>query len=83
MYYGKAFDLKSQQALLFTLQVSRYCLSEFQGRIAILVPLIALIVFHDTTCVQAHLNVYYRRHWSKILQSLGLLQVFKLACFAT
>ena len=45
MYYGKAFDLKSQQALLFTLQVNRYCLSEFQGRIVILVPLIALIFF--------------------------------------
>ena len=24
-----------------------------------------------------------RRHWPEILQSLGLLQVFKLACFST
>ena len=32
-----------QKAVLFTLQVSRYCLLDFQGRIVIRIPLIALI----------------------------------------
>ena len=42
--------LQSQKAVLFTLQVSRYCLLDFQGRIVIRVPLIALI-FSMTHCV--------------------------------
>ena len=46
--------------------------------------------FHDTMCVQAHLIEAFItvaakcwRHWPKILPSLRLLQVIKLACFAT
>ena len=42
--------VQSQKAVLFTLQVSRYCLLDFQARIAIRVPLIALIFFM-TQCV--------------------------------
>ena len=42
--------LQSQKAVLFTLQVSRYCLLDFQGRIVIRVPLKALI-FSMTHCV--------------------------------
>ena len=41
--------VQSQKAVLFTLQVSRYCLLDFQGRIVIRVPLIALI-FSMTQC---------------------------------
>ena len=48
---------QSQKAVLFTLQVSRYCLLDFQGRIVIRIPLIALI-FSMTQCA-SHLNVYY------------------------
>ena len=35
--------VQSQKAVLFTLQVSRYSLLGFQGRIVIRIPLIALI----------------------------------------
>ena len=35
--------VQSQKAVLFTLQVSRYCLLDFQGRIVIRIPLVALI----------------------------------------
>ena len=44
------YVVQSQKAVLFTLQVSRYCLSDFQGSIVIGVPLIALI-FSMTQCV--------------------------------
>ena len=54
---------QSQKAVMFTLQlqVSRYCLSDFQGRFVIRVPSNSLYLWncHDTMCVQAHLNVYY------------------------
>ena len=42
--------VQCQKAVLFTLQVSRYCLLDFQGRIVIRIPLIALI-FSMTQCV--------------------------------
>ena len=42
--------VQSKKAVLFTLQVSRYCLLDFQGRIVIRIPLIALI-FSMTQCV--------------------------------
>ena len=42
--------VQRQKAVPFTLQVSRYCLLDFQGRIVIRVPLIALI-FSMTHCV--------------------------------
>ena len=55
--------VQSQNAVLSSLQVSRYCLLDFHRRILIRVglPLIALI-FHDTMCVQelqAYSNVYF------------------------
>ena len=37
------FAVQSKKAVMFTLQVRRYCLSDFQGRIVIRVSLIALI----------------------------------------
>ena len=48
----------------------------------------SLDLFHDTMCVQAHLNVITvaakcLQQCPKILPSLGLLQNFKLACFET
>ena len=42
--------VQSQKAVLFTLQVGRYCLLDFQGRIVIRIPLIALISYM-TRCV--------------------------------
>ena len=42
--------VQSQKAVMFTLQVSLYCLLDFQGRIVIRVPLKALI-FCMTQCV--------------------------------
>ena len=42
--------VQSQKAVPFTLQVRRYCLLDFQGRIVIRVPLIALM-FSMTQCV--------------------------------
>ena len=42
--------VQSQKTVLFTLQVSTYCLLDFQGIIVIRVPLIALI-FSMTQCV--------------------------------
>ena len=42
--------VQSQKAVLFTLQVSRYCLLDVQGRIVIRIPLKALI-FSMTQCV--------------------------------
>ena len=42
--------VQSQKAVLFTLQLSRYCLLDFQGRVVIRIPLIALI-FSMTQCV--------------------------------
>ena len=42
--------VQSQKDVLSTLQVSRYCLLDFQGRILTRVPLIALI-FCMTQCV--------------------------------
>ena len=35
--------VQSQKTVLFTLQVSRYCVLDFQGGIVIRIPLIALI----------------------------------------
>ena len=42
--------VQSQKAVLFTIQVSRYCLLDFQGIIVIRIPLKALIFFM-TQCV--------------------------------
>ena len=42
--------VRSQKAVLLTLQVSKYCLLDFHGRIVSSVPLIALIFFM-TQCV--------------------------------
>ena len=60
----------------------------FSGQNCDRVPLISLI-FPMTQCVfrliEAFITVAAKcwRHWPKILQSLGLRQVFNLACFAT
>ena len=60
----------------------------FSGQNCDRVPLIALI-FSMTQCVFRLIEAFNTvaakcwRHWPKILQSLGLRQVFKLACFAT
>ena len=63
MFNGNTFDFISPATkvcllsqnnyvvqVLFTLQVGRYCLFDFQGRIVIGVPLLALI-FSMTQCV--------------------------------
>ena len=42
--------VQSQKAVLFILQISRYCLLDFKGRIVIRIPLKALI-FSMTQCV--------------------------------
>ena len=49
----------SQKIVLSTLQVSRYCLLDFQDKILIRVPLIALIFSMTHMCVLAYLKVYY------------------------
>ena len=80
--------MQCQKAVLFTLQVSRYCLLDFQGRIVIRVPMLALL-FSMTQCVLRLIEAFItvaskcRRRWPEISQSLRLLQVFKLACFSS
>ena len=50
--------VQSQKAVLFTLQVRRYCLFGFSGQNWDTYTFNSLDLFHDTMCVQAHLNVY-------------------------
>ena len=80
--------VQSQKALsvYFTSNIKEILPFEFAGKNCDPCTLNSLDFFHDTMCDKAHLKKF--KQWRPNaggtgLKSLGLLQVFKLACFAT